>query len=86
MGGQCRETRATSVSGKPWNAAGAGGNSGVREAVTVVWGEPWPICGGSHHEEAEAQEGQVGRRNLNQWRRRRPIRVRTKTLKTIKGG
>jgi hypothetical protein len=40
---------------------------------------------GAHHREAEAQEGQVGRRSLNVARWRGPILTRTEALKTTKG-
>lgn len=41
-------------------------------------------CAGTHHEEVETQEGQVGRRNFNRIQRRGPISKRLKALKTIK--
>lgn len=72
---------------RPWNAAvrRSGNRPAGRQAVTVTPAEAGPGCGGRHHEEVEAQEGQVGHRNLNQWRRRRSISPWTKALKAAKG-
>jgi len=53
--------------------------------VVVVRAEARFARGSAYHEEAEAQEGQVGRRALILFQRRGPILTRMKTLKTDKG-
>ena len=66
MGGLSRERGSAPVSGKPWNAAGGRSGDGpvARQAVTGCGAEALPTCGGSHHEEEQAQEGQVGHSDI----------------------
>jgi len=81
MGGPSRERRAARRDGKPRSATAEGpatdrgyvkrGGSGA---------EARPDLAGADHGEAEAQEGQVGRRTLNVARWRGPILVWTKAL------
>lgn len=67
MGGPSRERRPAAASGKPWSAVGwrSGDGPPAHEAATVFGAEAWSARCGEDHEEAKAQEGQVGHWNAN---------------------